>query len=90
LKILRARLFDRAMREQQSEISQERRNQIGSGDRSERIQTYNYPQGRITDHRIGLTLHNLESVLEGELDEIINQLITHFQTESLKNPDVLL
>ncbi len=89
LKILRARLFDRAMREQQSEISQERRNQIGSGDRSERIRTYNYPQGRITDHRIGLTLHNLESVLEGELDEIINQLITHFQTESLKNPDVL-
>ena len=89
LKILRARLFDKAMREQQSEISQERRNQIGSGDRSERIRTYNYPQGRITDHRIGLTLHNLESVLEGELDEIINQLITHFQTESLKDPDVL-
>ena len=89
LKILRARLFDRAMREQQSEISQERRNQIGSGDRSERIRTYNYPQGRITDHRMGLTLHNLESVLEGELDEIINQLITHFQTESLKDPDVL-
>jgi peptide chain release factor 1 len=89
LKILRARLFDKAIREQQSEISQERRNQIGSGDRSERIRTYNYPQGRITDHRIGLTLHNLESVLEGELDEIINQLITHFQTESLKNPDVL-
>ncbi len=89
LKILRARLFDRAIREQQSEISQERRNQVGSGDRSERIRTYNYPQGRITDHRIGLTLHNLESVLEGELDEIINQLITHFQTESLKNPDVL-
>ncbi len=89
LKILRARLFDKAMREQQSEISQERRNQVGSGDRSERIRTYNYPQGRITDHRMGLTLHNLESVLEGELDEIINQLITHFQTESLKNPDVL-
>ena len=89
LKILRARLFDRAIREQQSEISQERRNQIGSGDRSERIRTYNYPQGRITDHRIGLTMHNLESALEGELDEIINQLITHFQTESLKDPDVL-
>jgi peptide chain release factor 1 len=89
LKILRARLFDKAIREQQSEISQERRNQVGSGDRSERIRTYNYPQGRITDHRMGLTLHNLESVLEGELDEIINQLITHFQTESLKDPDVL-
>ena len=89
LKILRARLFDKAIREQQSEISQERRSQIGSGDRSERIRTYNYPQGRITDHRIGLTMHNLESALEGELDEIINQLITHYQTESLKEPDVL-
>jgi peptide chain release factor 1 len=89
LKILRARLFDKAVREQQSEISQERRNQIGSGDRSERIRTYNFPQGRITDHRIGLTIHNLENALEGELDEIFNQLITHYQTESLKEPDFL-
>lgn len=84
LKILRARLFDKAVRDQQSEISQDRKDQVGSGDRSERIRTYNFPQGRVTDHRIKLTLHNLENVLEGELDEFFDQLITHFQTESLK------
>ena len=84
LKILRARLFDKAVREQHSEISQERRSQVGSGDRSERIRTYNFPQGRVTDHRIGFTIHNLESVLEGELDEIFDRLVTHYQTESLK------
>lgn len=89
LKILRARLFDKAAQEQQSEISRERRSQIGSGDRSERIRTYNFPQGRVTDHRIGLTIHNLESVLEGELDEFFDQLITHYQTESLKETDAL-
>ena len=89
LKILRARLFDKAVREQQSEISQERRSQVGSGDRSERIRTYNFPQGRITDHRIGFTIHNLESVLAGDLDEIFDQLITHYQTESLKETDAL-
>jgi peptide chain release factor 1 len=89
MKILRARLLDKAVREQQSEISQERKGQVGSGDRSERIRTYNFPQGRVTDHRIGLTLHNLENVLEGELDEFINQLTTHYQTESLKNNDII-
>jgi len=88
MKILRARLLDKAVHEQQLEISQERRNQIGTGDRSERIRTYNYPQGRVTDHRIGLTLHNLEYVLEGDLDEILDQLITHYQTESLKDANV--
>ena len=89
LKILRARLFDQAVRDQQSEISQERRGQVGSGDRSERIRTYNFPQGRVTDHRIGFTLHNLENVLEGELDEVFDQLITHYQTESLKETATL-
>ena len=83
LKILRARLLDKAALEQQSEISQERRSQIGTGDRSERIRTYNFPQGRVTDHRIGLTLHNLEYVLEGDLDGIFDKLITHYQTESM-------
>ncbi len=83
LKILRARLLDKAILDQQSEISQERRSQIGSGDRSERIRTYNFPQGRVTDHRIGLTLHNLEYVLEGDLDGIFDQLTTHYQTESM-------
>jgi len=89
LKILRARLFNKIYCEQQLEISQERRSQIGSGDRSERIRTYNFPQGRITDHRIGFTTHNLENILEGELDEIIDQLITHYQTEALKESDAL-
>jgi peptide chain release factor 1 len=89
LKILRARLLDRAVQAQQTEISQERKSQVGSGDRSERIRTYNYPQGRVTDHRIGVTLHNLEYVLEGDLDAIIDQLTTHFQTESLQSSEIL-
>jgi peptide chain release factor 1 len=87
MKILRARLFDKAVKDQQSEISQDRKGQVGSGDRSERIRTYNYPQGRVTDHRIGLTIHNLENVLEGALDDFIDQLTTHFQTESLQQTD---
>jgi peptide chain release factor 1 len=66
------------------EISEKRRNQVGTGERSERIRTYNFPQGRVTDHRIGLTLYRLESVLEGELYEIIDALTTHYQTEVLK------
>jgi len=84
LKILRARLMDKARQEQQSEISEKRRLQVGTGDRSERIRTYNFPQGRVTDHRIGLTLYRLEAILEGELDEIIAALTTHYQTETLK------
>jgi peptide chain release factor 1 len=89
MKILRARLLDKAISEQQSEISQARKGQVGSGDRSERIRTYNFPQGRVTDHRIGLTLHNLEGVLLGDLDEIISQLTTHSQAESLKDTEIL-
>ncbi len=89
MKILRARLLDRAVQAQQTEISQERKSQVGSGDRSERIRTYNYPQGRVTDHRIGVTIHNLEHVLEGDLDALIDQLSTHFQTASLQSSDVL-
>jgi peptide chain release factor 1 len=89
LKILRARLLDKAISEQQSEISQARKGQVGSGDRSERIRTYNFPQGRVTDHRIGLTIHNLEGVLLGDLDEIINELTTHSQAESLKHTELL-
>lgn len=85
LKILRARLFDKAVQDQQMEISQNRKGQVGSGDRSERIRTYNFPQGRVTDHRIKLTLHNLDHVLEGELDDFFDQLMTHFQTESLND-----
>jgi peptide chain release factor 1 len=84
LKILRARLLDKARQEKQMEISEKRKTQVGTGERSERIRTYNFPQGRVTDHRIGLTLYRLEAVLEGELDEIINALTTHYQAEALR------
>jgi peptide chain release factor 1 len=84
LKILRARLMDKAQQEKQMEISEKRRNQVGTGERSERIRTYNFPQGRVTDHRIGLTLYRLESVLEGDLDEIIGGLTAHYQADILR------
>jgi peptide chain release factor 1 len=76
--------MDKAQQEKQIEISEKRRNQVGTGERSERIRTYNFPQGRVTDHRIGLTLYRLEAILEGEIDEIIGALSTHYQTEALK------
>lgn len=84
LKILRSRLWDAAQREHDAAIASDRKSQVGTGDRSERIRTYNYPQGRITDHRIGLTLYKLEQVLNGDLDEVIDALITHYRTEALK------
>ncbi|HEB70569.1 MAG TPA: peptide chain release factor 1 [Desulfobulbus sp.] len=83
LQVLRARLLDQIQQEQHDKISEERKSQVGSGDRSERIRTYNYPQGRITDHRINLTLYKLEQVLAGNVDEVILPLITHYQTEAL-------
>ena len=84
-KVLRSRLYDMKLQEQNAEISAERRNQVGSGDRSERIRTYNFPQGRITDHRIGLTIYKLDSFLDGDLDEVIDALITSDQAEKMKN-----
>jgi peptide chain release factor 1 len=84
LKVLRARLLDRMEQDRHDKISEDRKSQVGSGDRSERIRTYNYPQGRVTDHRINLTLYKLESILQGRLDEVINPLIVHYQTEALK------
>ncbi len=84
LKILKARLLDRMEEERRSQISQERKSQVGSGDRSERIRTYNFPQNRVTDHRIGLTLYKLELVLDGRLDDVIDPLAIHFQTEAIK------
>jgi peptide chain release factor 1 len=84
LKILRARLLEHAIAEQQSEIAASRRSMVGSGDRSERIRTYNFPQSRVTDHRINLTLHSLDRVLEGELDPVIDALVTSYQAEALK------
>jgi peptide chain release factor 1 len=84
MKVLRARLLDRLQREQESQRAQERRTQIGSGDRSEKIRTYNFPQNRVTDHRIGLTLYKLESVMNGELGELAEALVTADQDEKLK------
>ena len=84
MKVLRARLLDQMQREQDDQRAQERRTQIGSGDRSEKIRTYNFPQNRITDHRIGFTLYKLESVMEGNLDEIVEALTTTDQNEKLK------
>jgi peptide chain release factor 1 len=84
MKVLRSRLLELELEKKERERAMERNTQVGTGDRSERIRTYNYPQNRVTDHRIGLTLHRLEQVLEGNIDEIIDALITHYQTERLK------
>src|SRR5213593_2776593 len=83
LKILRARLLDRARQEQQSEIAASRRAMVGSGDRSEKIRTYNFPQSRVTDHRVNVTLHTLDRVLDGEIDPIVDALVTRQQAEAL-------
>jgi len=85
MKILSARLLDIARQEEEAKYSEARKNQVGTGDRSERIRTYNFPQGRVTDHRIGLTLYKLDEFLDGDIDEMIDALTTHFQAESLKN-----
>ena len=85
MKILKARLYDQLMTEQNQEIAEERRSQVGSGDRSERIRTYNFPQGRVTDHRINMTIHRLESFLDGDIEEIVEALITTDQAEKLKH-----
>ncbi|MGA9236196.1 MAG: peptide chain release factor 1, partial [Desulfobacterales bacterium] len=88
LKVLRARLLDQMTSEQDEERSQQRKNQVGSGDRSQRIRTYNYPQGRVTDHRIGLTLYRLESILQGDIQEIVQELTTHYQSQALQNAEL--
>jgi peptide chain release factor 1 len=84
MKILRARLLEKKQEEQRSEIAATRKLMVGSGDRSERIRTYNFPQGRLTDHRINFTLYKLDRVMEGELGEVVEALITHYQAEALK------
>jgi peptide chain release factor 1 len=84
MKVLRSRLYELQIEAQEKERAQARKAQVGTGDRSERIRTYNYPQNRVTDHRVGLTLHRLEGVMEGSLDEIIDALQTHYQAEKLK------
>jgi len=84
MKVLRSRLLEKAIREQEAKIAAERRSQVGTGDRSAKIRTYNFPQGRITDHRIGLTLHKLDQIIGGEIDEIIEALTSFYQAEALK------
>lgn len=88
MKVLRSRLYEMEREKQASATAAERRSQVGSGDRSERIRTYNFPQGRVTDHRIGLTLYKIESIMDGDLDELIDALVTADQAEKLKSGEV--
>jgi peptide chain release factor 1 len=84
MKVLRSRLYEIELRKQKELIDRDRRSQVGSGERAEKIRTYNFPQNRVTDHRIGLTLHNLSAVLEGDLEGLIQALATQDQAERLK------
>ena len=84
MKVLRARLLDQLILEQNEKRSEDRKSQVGTGDRSGRIRTYNFPQGRVTDHRIGLTLYKLENILQGDIDELIENLVTYYQTQELQ------
>jgi peptide chain release factor 1 len=86
MRVLRSRLYELELQNQQKQIIEERRSMIGSGDRSEKIRTYNFPQNRVTDHRIGLTLHQLDRIIDGKLEEIIDALIAYYQAEKLKQP----
>jgi peptide chain release factor 1 len=83
MRVLRARLYDLKQQEENAKLADARRSAVGTGDRSERIRTYNYPQSRVTDHRIGLTLHKLDLILDGDLQEVIDSLILHEQTKLL-------
>jgi peptide chain release factor 1 len=85
MRVLRSRLYEMEMEKQQQALAKERKAQVGSGDRSEKIRTYNFPQNRVTDHRIGLTLHQLAEVMDGKLQPIIDALVTHYQAEKLKH-----
>src|SRR5437868_15455907 len=85
MRVLRSRLYEMELQKQQEALAKERRAMVGSGDRSEKIRTYNFPQNRMTDHRIGLTIHQLAEVMDGRLQPVIDALITHYQTEKLKH-----
>ena len=87
MKILKTKLYDLELQKQSAELSEEKRSQIGSGDRSERIRTYNYPQGRVTDHRIGLTSHRIDAINDGDLDEIIDALTQYYEAKKIENMD---
>ena len=83
MKVLRARLFEMKVAEQQKELADQRKSQVGTGDRSQKIRTYNFPQGRVTDHRVGLTLHKLEAVLQGDIDDFTEALAAQNRAEQL-------
>jgi peptide chain release factor 1 len=87
MKVLKSRILDRMLADQQAKMAADRKSQVGSGDRSERIRTYNFPQGRCTDHRIGLTLYRLDSIMQGNLDEFIDAVVTHYQAEVLSSQE---
>ncbi|MBR5172202.1 MAG: peptide chain release factor 1, partial [Phascolarctobacterium sp.] len=84
MRVLRARILEVEQEKQRAATAEDRKSQVGTGDRSERIRTYNYPQGRVTDHRIGLTLHKLEAIVNGDMDEMMDALITAKQSEQLR------
>jgi peptide chain release factor 1 len=84
-RVLRSRLYEMELEKQQAALGAERRSMVGSGDRSEKIRTYNFPQNRVTDHRIGLTLHQLDFVMDGKLDQVVDALTTYYQAEKLKH-----
>jgi len=88
MRVLRSRLYEVELERQQAELAKERKTQVGSGDRSEKIRTYNFPQNRVTDHRIGLTIHQLPEVMDGKLQPLIDALTAHFQAENLKEQTV--
>jgi peptide chain release factor 1 len=84
MRVLRSRLYEMEMQKQQDALAKERKAMVGSGDRSEKIRTYNFPQNRVTDHRIGLTIHQLQEVMDGTLQPLIEALTTHYQSEKMK------
>jgi peptide chain release factor 1 len=84
MRVLRSRLYEVEMQKQADALAKERKQMVGSGDRSEKIRTYNFPQNRLTDHRIGFTIHQLEQVMDGKLQPVIDALITHYQAEKMK------
>ena len=84
LRVLRSRLYEMELQKQQAQLTAERRQMVGTGDRSEKIRTYNFPQNRVTDHRIGLTLHQLDRVMDGKIDDILEALTAYYRAERLK------
>jgi len=90
MRVLRSRLYEMELAKQQEAVAKERRSMVGSGDRSEKIRTYNFPQNRMTDHRIGLTIHQLSEIMDGKLQPVIDALVTHYEAEKLKHEAAVL